>query len=134
MANVYDYLSWRGDIPLSVDPFNELDGMVLARLSYLPFDHIMEQGNWEPMRLGTAVSVLLGKHSRGTANLTKNAVSILNALNGCERFSEFELLCYINIFDEEEQIQFAAITFRLSENSSGCVIFCSQEAGVSVPG
>lgn len=117
MANVYDYLSWRGDIPLSVDPFNELDGMVLARLAYLPFDYIMEQGNWEPVRLGTAIPVLLGKYSRGAANLTKNAVNILNALNGCERFAQFELLCYINIFDEEEQIQFAAVTFRLAENS-----------------
>lgn len=26
MANIFDYLIWRGDLPLSVSPFNEVDG------------------------------------------------------------------------------------------------------------
>ena len=41
MANIFDYLIWRGDLPLSVSPFNEVDGAVFARLSYLPFELIM---------------------------------------------------------------------------------------------
>ena len=41
MANINDYLIWRGDIPISKKyPFNELDSMVLARFSYLPFHRI----------------------------------------------------------------------------------------------
>ena len=39
--NVNDYLIWRGDIPFSKNyPFNEVDGLILARASYLPFDKI----------------------------------------------------------------------------------------------
>ena len=28
MANIMDYLDWRGDLPLTVSPFNEVDGLI----------------------------------------------------------------------------------------------------------
>ena len=31
-------ISWRGDLTFEQDGFNELDALVLSRLSYLPFD------------------------------------------------------------------------------------------------
>ena len=41
MANINDYLLWRGDIPLSRRfPFNEIDSMILSRFSYLRLDKI----------------------------------------------------------------------------------------------
>ena len=36
MANILDYINWRGDIPFSVDPFNEVDGLILAQMAYIP--------------------------------------------------------------------------------------------------
>ena len=30
MANILDYLEWRGDISLSEDPFNAVDNLVLS--------------------------------------------------------------------------------------------------------
>lgn len=38
MADIFDYISWRGDLTFEQDGFNELDALVLSRLSYLPFD------------------------------------------------------------------------------------------------
>ena len=35
MANMNDYLSWRGDLTLGERPFNDVDALVLACLSYL---------------------------------------------------------------------------------------------------
>ena len=35
MANIMDYLDWRGDLPLTVSPFNEVDGLILAELSFI---------------------------------------------------------------------------------------------------
>ena len=41
MANINDYLLWRGDIPLSNEnAFNEIDSMILARFSYLLFSRL----------------------------------------------------------------------------------------------
>lgn len=44
MANILDYLDWRGDIPFSVSPFNEIDGLVLAEFGYIPLEGIVPQG------------------------------------------------------------------------------------------
>ena len=45
MANLLDYLDWRGDLPLSRDPFNEVDNLILAELSFVDFGGIV------PLRL-----------------------------------------------------------------------------------
>ena len=39
--NMQDYLYWRGDIPFSTDPFNEVDNLILAQASYVDFDGIV---------------------------------------------------------------------------------------------
>ena len=38
MANLLDYLAWRGDLPLSAVPLCDVDALIFARLSYVPFD------------------------------------------------------------------------------------------------
>ena len=42
MANLLDYLAWRGDLPLSAVPLCDVDALIFARLSYVPFDGIAE--------------------------------------------------------------------------------------------
>ena len=53
MANIMDYLDWRGDLPLTVSPFNEVDGLILAELSFINFEGIVpppELGRGVPLR------------------------------------------------------------------------------------
>ena len=33
MPNIFDYLSWRADVPLSASPFNDVDDLILAELA-----------------------------------------------------------------------------------------------------
>ena len=40
MSNILDYLVWRGDLPFSKNRINEVDKLILMRLSYMPFDEI----------------------------------------------------------------------------------------------
>ena len=41
MFNIHDYIRWRGDLPISSEhPFNEIDNLILARLSYMIFEKI----------------------------------------------------------------------------------------------
>ena len=42
MANVCDYVKWRGDLELKNDEFNEIDGLILSRLYYFPFEQLTE--------------------------------------------------------------------------------------------
>ena len=41
MANAIDYLDWRGDVPLSLDGFNEVDGFIICKLTSLDFKGIV---------------------------------------------------------------------------------------------
>ena len=41
MANILDYLDWRGDLTLGQDPFNEVDNLILAELSFVDFGGIV---------------------------------------------------------------------------------------------
>ena len=43
MANVCDYVKWRGDLNLKKDEFNEIDGLILSRLSYFPLEQLLEE-------------------------------------------------------------------------------------------
>lgn len=40
-TNIFDYFIWRGDLTFQASPFNEIDGVILARFSYLPFEYCM---------------------------------------------------------------------------------------------
>ena len=40
MANINDYIKWRGDLSFDSSEFNEIDNLILARFSYLPFNRI----------------------------------------------------------------------------------------------
>ena len=41
MPNAIDYIDWRGDIPLSVSPFNEVDNLLVCKLVSLDFTDIV---------------------------------------------------------------------------------------------
>ena len=46
MGNIIDYLSWRGDVPFSVSPWNAVDGLLLSVLSYLDFHGVADRRGW----------------------------------------------------------------------------------------
>ena len=41
MANIMDYLDWRGDLDFTVSPFNEVDNLILSELVYVDFQGII---------------------------------------------------------------------------------------------
>ena len=41
MANVLDYLEWRGDLSIQAAPFNEVDNLILSQLVYLDFEGVV---------------------------------------------------------------------------------------------
>lgn len=41
MADISDYLRWRGDITFEQDPFNDVDNLILAQIAYVDFSDII---------------------------------------------------------------------------------------------
>ena len=43
MANIIDYVEWRGDLNLNKTEFNEIDSLILNRFSYFPLDNLINK-------------------------------------------------------------------------------------------
>ena len=43
MANVFDYIKWRGDLSFELSPLNEIDALIFCELSYIFFDGIVPE-------------------------------------------------------------------------------------------
>ena len=70
MANLIDYLAWRGDVPLEVSPWNELDSLVAAVLSYLDFHGLEDARGWT-LREAKRIDLLIPKEASTFLNRKK---------------------------------------------------------------
>ena len=110
MANVNDYLKWRGDIPISRDfPFNELDGVVLARLSYLLFDKIKLD------KEETILSIYQKMIKLSPSSFIREEdYDLIRNLGQSRRFKDMLVTDYEQDNDKDLEKQFRAITIHLS--------------------
>lgn len=111
MANINDYLLWRGDIPLSKEfPFNEIDSMIMARFSYLVF-HKIDMDEKETIE---NISNKM-KDLKNDEFLYNGDKELITNLGQSKRFKNLVVTDYIKTADKEIEKQFGAITVHLSE-------------------
>ena len=122
MADIFDYLMWRGDLTLENSPLNAVDGMILARLSYLPFENIVDSGNEPCVTVGAACEAILQKPDIENKVLLKDDTRLMAALRGSARYRDMPLSGYVNELDAATQTQFSCITVGLGGNDI-CVSF-----------
>lgn len=117
MANIIDYVLWRGDLPVAQVPLGEVDALILSYLSYMPMDGIVpgEDGG-EPVPLRDAALAMLGRSERENSPLAysvKDDRKLLAALAQSVRFGTMRLCAFVNRVDGEAEEQFSAVTFLL---------------------
>lgn len=114
MADLFDYLAWRDDLDLRVSPFNEVDGVILARMAYFPYE-LVGMTRESVMTVGAAAGAFLSTPGIRDKLLLKADYELIGRLAMGARYHEMELFGYRNVLDTAAQIQFAAITVRLDE-------------------
>ena len=119
MANVMDYLDWRGDVTLEQSPFNEIDALILTQFVYLPFEGIISMDFDNKMTIETAGEEFLEVYKNGEdENLTllvNNIRKIMCKMMKTERFRNLKVFNYLDKFDPVTSKQFAAVTIQISE-------------------
>ena len=108
MADVFDYLAWRGELTLAQSPFNCVDALILSVLAYMSFGDAAPGG--EAVELGTTAQALLarGEGEPGARNGTDRR--LLEALAGSARFCGMRLLACEECVDPRREMQFGAFT------------------------
>lgn len=123
MANLMDYLDWRGDLTFSQSPFNEVDNLILAELSFVDFQSVVpaagENGASVPLREAAARYVALGRDKtlEGSVLVPERIPAMLEKMCAAARFCDLRLNCYEEHLDEVREEQFAAVTVELPDKS-----------------
>ena len=116
MANIFDYIEWRGDLTFNQSPFNEIDNLILSRVSYFPFDYILE--NNEILTIEDAYARFKKLNLENVRILMKEDIDLFPALARSKRFSGLFLKNYTNKRDLQEEKQFSAITILLPDGTT----------------
>lgn len=111
MPNIIDYIEWRGDLSFESSPINEIDDIIFARFSYLPFKYI------ELKDIDTIENIALEMKDLDIENYLWNDDKVfLQKIGNCKRFKDIKVSDYAEIFDEAAEKQFAAITLWIQKN------------------
>ena len=117
MANMLDYLDWRGEFGFDLSPWNEVDALMMAALCYLDFAGLDDPRGWtvaEADRLDllreTAVANFDGRNAQ------------LRAMADSARFRDIRMHHFIAVTDPEQELQFSATCYDIPDGSL-CIAF-----------
>jgi len=120
MANIFDYLKWRGDLSFNTDPFNPVDNIILSQLSYLTLDNIVPQlKDKDGISIELAVKLFDEKSREPGFVFTsqfKEDPDLIRALGASRRFRNCQLFGYENKINNDLEQQFSALCIYTGDN------------------
>lgn len=119
VTTIWDYLRWRGDLPMTCDGFNEVDNLLFCIVSYIDFRRITQLKSFDPaeaMPIGE-VCALLTEEDEQLGLSPEDYIPVMRAMAATERFRDVKMFAFESSNDEEKVMQFAAASFLLPDNS-----------------
>lgn len=126
MADLLDYVLWRGDISFEAAALNEIDCLIFVQLSYIKFDDIVPVlESKDTVSLAEAADRFFtapdfAERSDNGPLISKKTVELLRSVSTAARFKNIPLCAYVNIIDSTAEKQFAAVSFVLPNKTLFC--------------
>ena len=118
MANILDYLAWRGDITLAQSPFNPVDNLVFSVISYLRFEGLVsEDFSAKGITFAEASPLLQKAALNEKSERMQQHVEFFIKAAATPRFADCRLSGYHAHFDKEAETQFAAVTITCTDGT-----------------
>lgn len=123
MADLFDYLHWRGDLTFAQAPLTEVDSVILCRFSYLPLDGIVGETHEKPITIAEVASAFFKTAPDGTVTHPDRVrlpedVRLLTMMAASKRFADVPVSGYVNVLDYDLQKQFSAVTLWLDAENA----------------
>lgn len=118
MANLIDYIQWRGDLDFSQSSLNPVDNLVFSELAYMKFSEVLEK------RSGITIANLWKCYSedyidKGMGVLLKGDYrTMLQLMGASKRFGNLVIRESVDINDESIQTQFAATIIEIDRKTA----------------
>lgn len=118
MADMLEYLKWRGDIRFSQLSVNPVDALIFSTLSYLRFDGIVPEDPYHQVPLKDAAAAFFSLPDPEKRCRSRRDLDLLRAAAETVRFGSVGLSFYRSVLIPEEETQFAAVTYFLEDLSA----------------
>ena len=119
---MHEYLRWRGDLSFDADPFNEVDNLILAQLSYVDFDGIVSEYGEDKISLTEVCDRYWELHTEEEIRMRESFVKLspflLKPMAATERFAGMKLSGYVNHVEKSSEGQMSAIRFELDDGTT----------------
>ncbi len=120
MANICDYVSWRGEFDFSVSPFNDIDVLILTQIAMVDLEGIVpERAEDGDITLSEAAKRYFSDDSRDIAPysviIPAEVYPLFQKCGDSQRFGSVRLSSYVNRIDTHVEKQFSAITATLPD-------------------
>lgn len=122
MGNIMDYISWRGDLTFAQSPFNEVDNLILACLSYVNLDRIPAVTRQKGIELKKLVKEFKKLHTIKELEADKSFIRLapfmMFEMAESVRFGNCVIRNYVNEIVTEAEQQFSAVEIMLDDGTS----------------
>ena len=117
MADVFDYIRWRGDLTFSQDPPNAVDALIFSGLAYVQYGGEVEAHPERPVSLKAAAEDFFCLEDHENRSRVQKDQDLLAAAAVSVRFGNCRICMYRDQLIPEQETQFAAMTFLLDDGS-----------------
>ena len=117
MANIINYIKWRGDLDFEKAPFNEVDSLAFSLVIYNDLNGIVpDSETGGEISVKNVADIYFSTHS--TEGLTRTDFDwVLLYMAKYRRFSELTLSDYLDINDADSDMLITAMTIHLPDGS-----------------
>lgn len=114
MAAIMNYLQWRGDIPFSCKPMNDVDSYIISKIGTIDWSGIVPE-DAAGISLADAVKSYIAKGGTDYLGLvaSRQIYPVVISLPETQRFGSLELTMYTRKTSLERTEQFSALTVGL---------------------
>ena len=123
VANLFEYLEWRGDLTFEQSELNEVDSLILSWLSYTALDGIVpaDCSETDTITIKEAAEQFFLTHDlekilKESISFTRSCALLLQKLAQTPRFQSLQLTGFVNRIDYQQETQFCAMTVLLRRN------------------
>ena len=123
MANILDYLDWRGDLSFTAAPFNEVDNLIFTQLCFLDLNNLVPADPGAvPVRLEHAIDRYFERHPMESTSMGMIVpADILKLADRARRTPRLRDVCltgFVNQVDTRSEMQFSATTSLPGDGSA----------------
>ncbi|MBE6914423.1 MAG: DUF2974 domain-containing protein [Ruminococcaceae bacterium] len=118
MANILDYLDWRGDLSFDAAPMNEVDSFIIAKIGCPDYTGLIPE-NSDSVYLCDAVEAYFARGEADNLGLLAAPLELpmLRRLAETPRFSHLLLTRFVTHMDLAKNEQYSALTVRLPDGT-----------------